>query len=99
MSKLTEAARGQPCMVRIPNVCNFNAQTTVLAHVRLAGTCGVGMKSPDLLGSWACSNCHDLIDGRASGAFTKTYTRDQVKLMHLEGMARTINELIKQGKL
>jgi hypothetical protein len=33
----------------------------------------------------SCNDCHDAIDGR-----TKTeYTRDELKLMHAEGMMRT----------
>ena len=55
---LRKLARGRPCMVRIPGVCDGGGETTVLAHYRLAGTCGVGMKSPDLLGAWACAPCH-----------------------------------------
>jgi Protein of unknown function (DUF1364) len=94
VSKLTQAARGQDCQVRLPNICNFNPETTVLAHYRLAGTCGTGIKPPDLLGAWACSNCHDVIDGRAHipGPFN-------VKLAHAEGCLRTIYQLIKKGLL
>ena len=91
----TRAARGQQCMVRIPNVCNFNPETTILAHYRLAGTCGMGIKPHSLIGSWACSSCHDLIDGRRSSAFT----REQLDLMHLEGMVRTLDQLVKQRLL
>ena len=25
---------------------------------------GIGKKPPDLVGVWACSSCHDVIDGR-----------------------------------
>ena len=82
-------------MVRVPGVCNYNPETTVLAHYRLAGTCGTGIKPIDLLGSWACSSCHDVIDQRRSSAFT----REQLDLMHLEGMVRTIDALHKQGLL
>lgn len=53
----------------------------------------MGMKSPDLIAAWSCSSCHDAID-RRSHTFLD---RDFVKLLHLEGMARTINELIKLG--
>ena len=31
-TKLTKAARGRECQVRIPGVCNGNPETTVLAH-------------------------------------------------------------------
>lgn len=95
MSKLTEAARGMDCQVRLPGICNFNAETTVLAHYRLPGTCGTGIKPPDLLGAWACSACHDAVDGRVQGEFAKQY----VQWVFAEGCLRTINELIKRGKL
>ncbi len=50
-TKLTKAARGRECQVRIPGVCNGNPETVVLAHYRLAGTCGVGQKPSDLQGA------------------------------------------------
>lgn len=53
-------------MVRLPGVCNFDETTTVLAHVRRGGVAGMGQKPPDLCGVWACSACHDVIDGRVS---------------------------------
>lgn len=90
---LRDRARSQPCMVRVPGVCNSNPETTVLAHVRLAGASGIGFKSPDLLGAWACSACHDAIDRRSEF----TMDRDFLRLCHLEGMARTIVELDKKG--
>lgn len=87
MSKLTDAARDQECKVRIPGLCNGRPETTVLAHFRMMGLCGTGMKPLDLLGAHACSSCHDAIDGR-----TKTcFSRDALRLMHLEGVARTLD--------
>ena len=78
-------ARGQPCQVRIPGICNGNPETTVAAHYRMAGTCGVGMKPDPMQCAWACSSCHDAIDGRKRTA----YTRDELRLMHAEGVFRT----------
>ena len=92
---LRNLARGQPCQVRLPDICNHNPETTVLAHFRMAGITGMGMKAPDLIGAWACSACHDVIDRRAH----TNLDRDYVRLAHLEGMARTTNELIKLGKI
>ena len=80
-------------MVRIPEVCNHNSETVVLAHYRLAGVSGIGMKSPDILGAWACSACHDAIDRRAH----TDLDRDYVRLLHLEGMARTLAQLNREG--
>lgn len=90
---LRKEAKGRGCMVRIPGVCNHNSETVVLAHVRLTGVSGMGMKSPDILGAWACSSCHDAVDRRNH----TDLERDYVRLMHLEGMARTIAQLEKEG--
>ena len=81
--------------MRLPGVCNHNSETVVLAHVRLPGVSGMSLKASDLIGAWACSACHDAIDRRA-------YTdldRDYVRLAHLEGMVRTINQLVKEDKI
>lgn len=73
MKDLRKLARGKPCMVRIPGVCNHNPDTTVLAHIRRGGVAGVGQKPPDTCGVWACSNCHSVMgDGYAvDGVFTE----------------------------
>lgn len=95
MSKLRKAARGRECQVRIPSICNWNPETTVLAHYRLAGTCGGAMKPDDEQGAWACSSCHDAIDSR-----TKTeYDRETLRLYHAEGVFRTQAILRSEGKL
>jgi len=91
--KLRKEAKGRGCMVRIPEVCNHNSETVVLCHYRLAGVSGIGMKSPDVLGAWACSACHDAIDRRAH----LDLDRDYVRLLHLEGMARTLAQLNREG--
>ncbi len=91
---LRKAAKGRGCMVRIPGVCNFNSETVVLAHIRLAGVSGMGMKSPDLIGAWCCSACHDEIDGRTNRS---GLTRDELRLAHYDGMVRTIVQLEKEG--
>jgi hypothetical protein len=80
-------------MVRLPGICNHNSATTVLAHIRLSGVSGMGMKADDLLGAWACSACHDAVDRR----FRTDLDRDYVRLAHLEGMVRTIAQLRKEG--
>lgn len=93
MSKLTKEAKGRECQVRLP-CCNHNSETTVLAHYRLAGTCGVGMKPNDLQGAWACSSCHDEIDRR-----TRIFENEFIRLAHAEGVMRTQNILIKERKI
>ena len=81
-------------MVRLSGICNFNSETVVLAHIRVVGVSGMGMKSPDLVGAWACSACHDELDGRTHKS---GMSRDELRLAHFEGMARTIAQLDKEG--
>lgn len=64
--RVRESARGQDCTVRIPGACNFNPETTVLAHLP-CGQKGMGMKGFDTVAVYACSACHDVLDGRRKG--------------------------------
>jgi hypothetical protein len=89
---LRKAAKGRDCMVRLEGICNHNPETTVLAHIRMPGLSGMGIKADDLLGAWACNACHDAIDRRSH----TDLDRDHVRLAHLEGMARTIAQLRKE---
>lgn len=94
VSKLTAAARGMPCQIRVPFVCiDGDHSTTVLAHVRMTGLSGTGIKAHDLLGAWACGACHLSVDGASS----KQFSRAELRLMHLEGVMRTIDSLIRKG--
>ena len=90
---LRNAAKGRECQIRIPEVCNRNNETTVLAHYRQIGISGMGMKAPDLLGAWACSDCHDAVDRRRH----TDLDFDFVRLCHLEGVIRTQAKLIEEG--
>lgn len=92
---LRKEAKGRNCMVRLPGICCFDNDTTVLAHVRISGVSGMGIKSDDALGAWACYPCHMAIDGQTKTAMT----REELRLAHLEGMARTIAVLRKEGLL
>ena len=82
---LRQAARNKPCMVRLP-CCNHNDETTVLAHYRLAGTCGMGMKPEDEQAAWCCSACHDVVDGRVK---LDGYTKAEIREAHANGVFRT----------
>ena len=90
---LRKEARGRECQVREPGICNGDNSTTVLAHLNGAG---MGMKHHDLFGAWACSNCHDLLDGRNHA---KIYSRQHRELIHLQAMLRTQKALLSEGKI
>jgi hypothetical protein len=94
MTNLRNAAEMRPCMVRLPEICTHNDAQTVLAHVRMAGITGAGQKAPDLLGAWACNNCHSEVDGRS-----RILERDFVRLAFYEGVLRTQYALIQEGKI
>jgi hypothetical protein len=87
---LRKEARGRDCKVRLPGICNFDPATTVLAHYRMAGISGMGLKSPDLLGAWARSSCHAYVDSHHDDATLRAF---------LEGVMRTIAALNKEGKV
>lgn len=42
---LRDHAKGKPCMIRIAGYCEPNRETTVLAHLRMAGITG-GKRKP-----------------------------------------------------
>lgn len=95
MSKLRKEARGKPCQIRVPGICTGGGEDTVLAHYRLAGACGVGMKPSDILGAWSCAACHDAVDGRNPQGREKDFLR----LCHAEGVFRTQLALEREGRL
>jgi hypothetical protein len=98
MSRITESARGEECQVRVIGICNFDPATTVWSHANgLAAGKGIGMKSLDLLGTYACFRCHALIDRALP--LPDGMTRADVKLAFWEGHARSVQLLEKKGLL
>jgi hypothetical protein len=91
--KLTKLARGQPCEIRVPGICNHDPETTVACHFRLSGISGIGLKAPSLFIAFGCSACHEAVDGRRQTDFT----RGTLHLMHAEGVFRTQARLIDMG--
>ena len=95
MSKIRKSARGQQCQIRLAGICNHNPAKVVLAHYRMAGTCGMGMKPSDIQAAYACSRCHDASDGRLKTDLSP----DEIQTAFAEGVMRTQQILIKQGLL
>jgi hypothetical protein len=94
-TKARQAAKGKPCMMRIPGVCSGDISTVVLCHYRLAGYCGTGIKPNDVtFGAWACDQCHAAADGRLKTEHTHT----QLRLWHCEAILRT-QEAIRTGEI
>ena len=94
MSKITKSAQGENCTVRIIGYCNSNPETVVLAHLNgIRYGHGTGNKVNDIHGAYCCSNCHDVLDGRVN----TNYTKDILKLFHMEGIIETQIKLINKG--
>lgn len=96
MSAITKSARGEDCTIRLPEICNFNNETTVFAH--LSGVRfhkGIASKVSDALGAFSCSCCHDAIDGRIK----TPYTPQELKMAHYEGVFETQIKLMEKGLL
>lgn len=90
-NKITRSARGEDCTLMI-GCCSSN-ETVVLCHI--GKNRGMGIKCGDHFAVYACSNCHDLIDGRVE-SHLEPDELDSVKLIALE---RTQQKLIDKGLL
>lgn len=94
MSSLRRRARGRACFVRLPGVCNGNPETVVLAHIRRAAAGGVSAKPPDICGVYACSDCHDAMDGRTRLDPALAEVLDRYVL---DALLRTLVSLYREG--
>lgn len=92
MTNLRDLARGQDCQIRLPG-CPNDTETTVLAHARLADTCGGAQKPPDTNGAWADDYCHSRVDGRVKCDIP----RETLDLYLYEGVLRTLHKLSRLG--
>lgn len=80
---LLKFARLQECTLRLIPYCNHSPETVVACHLPFGGR-GMGMKAPPWWTVHACSNCHDVIDGRVKHELTK--------LEIAEAMLRALHE-------
>ena len=92
--KIRDSARGEKCTLQIPGVCNSNKDTTVLAHLPDESK-GMGRKADDISAWYACSSCHDAIDGRNPHAWV-TILEDRDWYMR-RAMVRTWRAMIESG--
>ncbi len=104
VKKIRDSARGQPCTVESP-FCNHNPETVVFAHYGEPGEHGISLKPDDTSGAYACSQCHDWLDGRwrppaqdKNGAQVIVDQADKVYYW-FRAMRRTWRLLIENGVL
>lgn len=92
--KIRQAARGQRCTVRLPGVCCYNDETTVLAHFSYASS-GMGTKPADVSAAFCCDACHSLIDGRIKRPHGLML--EDIEWCKARGMAETWQRLFELG--
>jgi len=95
LQKIRDSARGQECTV-MSDFCNGNPETVVFAHYRTAGECGMGQKPDDTSGVYACSSCHDWLDGRAHRG---TEVDRHIEWYWFRAMRKTWKMLVENGVL
>jgi hypothetical protein len=93
MSRIRESAKGEDCTIRIPGVCNGDAATVVLAHLPAMK---MGGKSPDFQAAYACSGCHDMVDGRKQPL---SHDKRTLQCWFFEGVIDTQKLLVEKGLL
>ncbi len=87
-------AKGQPCSLRIPGVCNNDLSTVVPAHVRDRHA-GRGIKASDISIADACSMCHRKFDGQLGAPLS----REDWLFYALRGIQETLENRIARGIL
>jgi len=70
--RLLDLARGMPCLLQVPGVCNGRTDTTVACHSNLGihGKAGA-RKADDFWSCWGCSACHHWLDRGPADALVK----------------------------
>lgn len=98
LPKWTEAAKGQPCTLTIPGVCQDEPShaTTVACHLPSEGK-GVAYKTDDTASVDGCHACHAAIDGDWERATRGMYDREDREYFMRRALQRTIRNRIERG--
>lgn len=94
MTKIRKSAKGEDCTIRLPGVCNFDPETTVLAHAPHHRK-GIGNKAPDYWSAYSCSSCHLALDNRAH----PIWQAENYYLAWFQGIRETQDKLMEKGLL
>lgn len=102
MSKITESANQESCALRFPGCMNDRA-TVVWCHSPfIEDGKGWGIKAPDVLGTYGCGYCHDILDRRKATDVGieggESYTKFLQEYFH-RGLKRSLVKLIDKGVL
>ncbi len=90
-TKITKSAKGEDCSVRLPTICSFDNDKTILAHI------GTSFSAPnrahDFHACYCCSDCHDVVDNRVKSDFSS----EDLLTAVTDAMMETQNKLIAKG--
>ena len=96
MSKITESARDEDCLVRLPGACSFDPAKTIWSHARwLSAGRGKSIKALDLAGAYCCTTCDGIFDGNIK--MPPVMTREQVDADWCQGHFRSLVRLREKG--
>ena len=90
-AKYLRASKGEPCRLRIPDVCTGDTETVVPCHIRDRHT-GRGVKASDISVVDGCLACHDLFDGRSG-----TLSKEDWLFYALRGLQETLESRVRRG--
>lgn len=90
--KLLNSARGAPCTLEFPGICNHNPETTVAAHIK-DEQFGRGQKADDTSSVHACSSCHRFLDEGWAGRMELGTLRFYI----IRALQRTLRNRIERG--
>ncbi len=88
-ARVLQLARGMPCLLQVPEVCNRDRTTTVACHSNWSehGKAGA-RRADDCYSVWGCSACHAWLDQGGSGAEVKRPIFDTALLRQIEWWER-----------
>lgn len=90
-TKITKSAKNECCSLRVSHQCSHDEEgKVVLAHLN-SNYRGVGFKSPDIFGVYACYECHLLLDA------SKVDYEDQMRANQETIMKLVDKGLVKYG--
>lgn len=85
-AELLRLAKGEPCMLAIPGVCNADPSTSVQCHSNLlAHGKGKGIKAHDCCSFSGCSSCHLWLDQNPKPSY------EEKKAATMQALARQID--------
>lgn len=91
--KLLDSAKGQPCTLCVPGVCNRDPATTVSCHVH-DESFGMGVKADDQSTFHGCYACHVFWD---TGAWIGVIPEAEMLRMIVRALLRTLRNRIERG--